>query len=160
MTFIPHQHDYFIILPLFFLGIIVSIGLLFYQCFTTWVIVDSTWNLNCPSCPSISSKDFWAQVVPLTIKVPSYILVLAIALSVISVILISYSWIVLYWASFSMENIRRRRIFHKDVGIILWITLLFGFVGFIIITNIYLSMPFDKRSHMDEIFIGWVCTIY
>ena len=151
---------YFIILPLFFLGISGSIGLLIYQCISTWMIVDSSWNANCPSCPSIFSKDFWAQVVPLTIKVPSYILVLAIALSVISVILISYSWIVLYWASFSMENIRRRRIFHKDVGIILWITWLFGFVGFIIINHTYLSMPFEKRSQMDEIFIGWVRTIY
>merc|ERR1719471_1602333 len=79
------------------------------------MIVDSNWNTACPSCPSISSKDFWAEVVPLAIKVPSYILVLAIALTVISVIFISYSWIALYWA-FSMDNIRRRRIFHKDVG--------------------------------------------
>ena len=132
-------------------------GLLIYQCFSTGMIVDSNWNTACPSCPSIFSKDFWAEVVPLAIKVPSYILVLAIALTVISVIFISYSWIALYWA-FSMDNIRRRRIFHKDVGIILWITWLFGFVGFLISYYILLAIPFDKRSQMDEYFIGWVST--
>ena len=139
-------------------------GLLIYQVFSLFMIVEThleDWTIACPSCPSISSKDLWSKVVPLAIKVPSYVLVLAIALSVISVIIVSYCWIALYWASFSIDHIRRRRIFHKDVGIILCITWIFGFVGFIIICHTKLSMPLIHwYGQMDEVFIGWVRTIY
>ena len=120
--------------------------------------MDLAWISACfftNSCPSVSSDEFWAQLEEIAMKTPHYVLILAIILVVISVILTLYNWIVLYWAT--KNDIRNHRIFHRDVGITLWIIWIISCIGFFAIP---FSIPFwfGDNGHLDQTFIAWVCT--
>ena len=134
--------------------------LLLYQCISWWMMLDIGWTSACyfiNSCPSVSSDEFWAQLEEIVMKTPYYVLMLAIILLVISVILTFYNWIVLYWSTYNY--IDNHRIFHRDVGVTLWIIWIISCIGFFAIP---FSIPlwFGDNVHLDRTFIAWVRTTW
>ena len=143
-----------------------GILLLLIQCLITYGLLSWCWGNTCiTDCPSISSKDFWASLWPMVIKTPPYELMLGILLSVSSVILTCYKWIVWYWAvdgdNTHNHNIRNRRIFRRDVNVILWIIWFFMFGGGFIICDFSMETTFHSWYYGEDIgksYILWVRT--
>ena len=135
-----------------FSGASPAIVLFLYQLFIHGGILGFAYVFACPiGCPPFSTPSSWI------------LKAVAVFLLMISVALTLYNWVVLVWAC-TEENIRKRKIFHKDAPKVLLIILRISLVGLIIIIlSLFLLFMLDIhasnfRDQLIKFMTGWVST--